>query len=102
MIDPETGLDAIRNVAIEGSLITGISEQTLAGTKTIDVKGKVVSPGFIDLHTRSPDQIRLGLQALDGVTIALQLELGSYSIRDYGAQIADQPRINIGISAGYM
>ena len=34
VIDPETGLDAIRNVAIEDGRITAISEQALAGKKS--------------------------------------------------------------------
>lgn len=102
VIDPETGLDAIRNLAIEDGRITAISEQTLAGTIIIDVKGKVVAPGFIDLHTHSPTKLGQDYQALDGVTTALELELGSYPISDYGDHVAEQPRINFGTSVGYM
>ena len=51
MIDPETGLDAIRNVAIEGGKIMVISEFPQAVDVAIDATGHVVSPGFIDLHS---------------------------------------------------
>ena len=47
VIDPETGLDAIRNVAIEGDKIVAISEFPLEGDMVIDATGHVVSPGFI-------------------------------------------------------
>ena len=47
VIDPETGLDAIRYVAIEGDTIVAISEFPLEGDVVIDATGHVVSPGFI-------------------------------------------------------
>ena len=47
VIDPETGLDAIRNVAIEGDKIVTIREFPLEGDVVIDATGHVVSPGFI-------------------------------------------------------
>src|SRR5581483_11949192 len=50
VMDPETGLDAIRNVGIKGKLITEISTNRLLGTTTIDASGLVIAPGFIDLH----------------------------------------------------
>ena len=43
VIDPETGLDAIRNVGIKDGVITTISTKSLAGTETLDVRGLVVS-----------------------------------------------------------
>ncbi|MEU6171620.1 hypothetical protein ABZ832_06810 [Streptantibioticus parmotrematis] len=49
-MDPETGLDEIRNVGIKGERIAAISEQPLEGARVIDVAGLVVAPGFIDLH----------------------------------------------------
>ena len=47
VIDPETGLDAIRNVAIEGDKIVAIREFPLEGDVVIDATGHVVSLGFI-------------------------------------------------------
>ena len=51
VMDPETGLDAIRNVGIRGESVVAISERPLQGTTEIDATGLVVSPGFIDLHS---------------------------------------------------
>jgi N-acyl-D-glutamate deacylase len=47
VIDPETRLDAFRNVAIEGDKIVAISEFPLEGGVVIDATGHVVSSGFI-------------------------------------------------------
>jgi len=50
VMDPETGLDAIRDVGIRAEKVVAISEVPLAGATEIDASGLVVSPGFIDLH----------------------------------------------------
>src|SRR6202041_3682387 len=50
VMDPETGLDAVRNVGISGRKIRAISTDSLQAKTTIDAKGLVVAPGFIDLH----------------------------------------------------
>src|SRR5262245_48178745 len=48
VMDPETGLDAVRNVAIADGKIARISAEKLQARRTIDAKGLVVAPGFID------------------------------------------------------
>ncbi|MGO8126864.1 hypothetical protein ACC728_38990, partial [Rhizobium ruizarguesonis] len=50
VIDPASTLDAVRSLGITNGVITAISPTPLKGKKTIDAKGQVVSPGFIDLH----------------------------------------------------
>jgi dihydroorotase-like cyclic amidohydrolase len=50
VIDPETGLDAVRNVGIQGEKIAAISQEPIQGEETIDASGHVVCPGFIDMH----------------------------------------------------
>ena len=50
VIDPETKLDAIRNVGIINNRIAQISVEPLKGKQEINVSGLVVAPGFIDLH----------------------------------------------------
>ena len=54
VIDPETNFDAIRYVGIRRGAIGHISKQPLVGNKTIDAKGLVVAPGFIDVHSHTP------------------------------------------------
>ncbi len=102
VIDPETGLDGIRNIAIGDGAIVEISEQVLHGEKVLDVSGLVVSPGFIDLHTHSPTPLGQYYQLMDGVTTALELEAGAHPIQEYGPEIRDKALINFGTSAGYI
>ena len=102
VLDPETGLDAIRHLGISGNSIVAISEQPLQAESIIDATGLVVSPGFIDLHTHSPTPLGQHYQAFDGVTTALELEAGFFPVLKYGASISDTPLINYGASAGYV
>src|SRR6266436_2519874 len=50
VMDPESGLDAVRNIGIRSGKIVAISETVLSAKSTVDTKGLVVAPGFIDLH----------------------------------------------------
>jgi predicted amidohydrolase len=65
-MDPESGLDAIRNVGVLGNKIVAISEQPLQGKHTIDARGLVVAPGFIDLHEHGQESRNYEFQARDG------------------------------------
>ena len=70
VIDPSTALDAVRDVAIAGGKIAAV-EANIGGDarQTIDARGKIVSPGLIDIHThagRSKEGPPMCLQ--DGVT----------------------------------
>jgi N-acyl-D-aspartate/D-glutamate deacylase len=55
VMDPETGMDAIRNVGITQGRITRIAADKLAGRRVLDAAGLVVAPGFIDLHQHGQD-----------------------------------------------
>ena len=73
VMDPETGLDAVRNVGIRGQTIVAISEDALEGETVVDAAGLVVAPGFIDLHAHGQSNDANRYQARDGVTTALEL-----------------------------
>ena len=54
VIDPSVGLDAVRDVAISGSKIAAVeADITSDATETIDARGKIVTPGLIDIHTHA-------------------------------------------------
>jgi hypothetical protein len=76
VVDPETGLDAIRDVGIRGDRFTSVSLEPLAGARVVDAQGLVVAPGFIDLHQHRHDAESYRLKAFDTVTMALELETG--------------------------
>ena len=65
-MDPESGLDDIRNVGISGGKIRAISGDSLAGRQTIEARGLVVAPGFIDLHEHGQEPRNYQFQAHDG------------------------------------
>src|ERR1041385_8709240 len=72
VMDPASGLDAIRNVGLDGGRIAVITPDPIVGRDTIDARGLVVAPGFIDLHSHAQTDETYRMQALDGVTTALE------------------------------
>lgn len=76
VMDPETGLDAVRNIGIRDGKIVRISSEALSGRRIIHAGGLVVAPGFIDLHQHGQEVESQRVKALDGVTTALDLEIG--------------------------
>jgi len=77
VIDPATRLDAVRDVAVAQGGIAAIGTALPAAPTDMDVAGQVVTAGFIDLHSHVSDLGGLRLQAMDGVTTALELEAGA-------------------------
>ena len=90
VIDPSIGLDAVRDVAISDSRIAAVEAGiTSDATETIDARGKIVTPGLIDIHThagRSADGPPLCLR--DGVTGWVDAGTGGADNMDAVAAIA--------------
>lgn len=102
VIDPETGLDAVRHVGIRGDEIVTISETPLSGTRTLDVSGRIVAPGFVDLHAHGQNILSGRVQALDGVTTALELESGVLPVADFYERAEAEGRpINFGAASSW-
>ena len=102
VIDPETGLDAVRNVGIRGDMIVRITERPLKGAAVIDAHGLVVAPGFIDIHSHALTTPSMRQQALDGVTTTLELELGSLPVGEAYRLLEQEGRpINYGFSVSW-
>jgi N-acyl-D-aspartate/D-glutamate deacylase len=102
VIDPESKLDAVRNVGISGGVIRAVSEAPLQGRTTVDARGLVVAPGFIDLHSHGQDVENYRYKAADGVTTALELEVGVGDVDAWYAERAGHALINYGASAGHI
>lgn len=100
VMDPESNMDAVRNVGIRAGKIAAISTRPLRGRTVVDVKGLVVAPGFIDLHAHGQSVAGQTYQVRDGVTTALELEGGAFSLKDLG-QRESVALINYGYSASH-
>ena len=102
VIDPESRTDAIRNLGISNGTIKAITSNKIAGRTVIDARGLVVAPGFIDLHQHGQDDENYSFKAMDGVTTALELEVGTGDIDAWYAQREQKSLINYGVSAGHL
>jgi len=102
VMDPESGLDAIRNIGIRGGKIAAISSSALEGNQSIDAKGLVVAPGFIDLHEHGQEPRNYQFQAHDGVTTSLELEAGTADVDQWYARREGKSLINFGVSVGHI
>ncbi len=102
VIDPESGLDAVRNIGIRGKRIVAISSAPLRGKTEVDVHGLVVSPGFIDLHSHGQDDENYRYKARDGVTTALELEIGVSPVAPWYQSREGKALVNFGASSGHV
>lgn len=102
VMDPESGLDGVRNVGISEGKIRAVSGEALQGKLTVDARGLVVAPGFIDLHEHGQEPRNYQFQAHDGVTTSLELEVGTTDVSGWYGQREGKSLINFGVSIGHM
>ena len=102
VLDPATGMDAVRFVGIRGGMIAAVSEAPLQGRTVLDVSGLVVAPGFIDLHSHGQTPENYRFKARDGVTTALELEVGVAPVPEWYRAREGQALINFGATSGHI
>ena len=102
VMDPETGLDAVRNVGIRDGKIVRVSSEALSGRRVIHAGGLVVAPGFIDLHQHGQELESQRVKALDGVTTALELEIGAPDVAQFLKAKEGHSLIHYGTSASHV
>ena len=75
VIDGSGGPPREADVAIAGDRILAVGEVTAKGTREIDASGKLVTPGFVDVHTHYDAQVMWGSHitpsSWNGVTTVL-------------------------------
>ena len=99
VLDPESKLDAARNVGVSGGKIAAVTADAIQGKETIDASGHVVCPGFIDGHSHVVDSPLAQKGAIrDGVTTAMDLEVGAYPVPFWYDNLAGRSQVNYGAS----
>jgi dihydroorotase len=102
VMDPASGLDAVRNIGLQGGRIAVITTDSVTGKDTVDARGLVVAPGFIDLHAHGQTPETYRFESLDGVTTSLELELGTADVAAWYRERSGGERINYGVSIGHI
>lgn len=102
VMDPETGLDAIRNVGVRDGKISIITDKAIQGVEVIDATGLVVAPGFIDGHCHAANDayaVKCGLR--DGKTTQLDLEMGAWPVDTWYDRLEGRSQSNYGATVGH-
>ena len=102
VIDPESGLDAVRDVAIAGDRVAAVGAGLPPGRQEADVAGQVVTAGVVALHSHAHDLGSARLRVADGVTTALELEAGVSPVAAaYAAAAVTGSPLNYGFAASW-
>jgi N-acyl-D-aspartate/D-glutamate deacylase len=101
VIDPETELDAVKNIGITDGRIAAVTESAIAGKQNLDAAGLIVAPGFIDLHHHGHSDESYALQVRDGVTTSFELELGVADVDAWYTKRENVTILNYGASIGH-
>ncbi len=101
-MDPESNLDAPRHIGIRGGRIAAVSATPLDGRTVVDVKGQVITAGFIDLHSHGQTPENYAYKARDGVTTALEMEAGVSPVTQWYAAREGRSLINFGAASGHI
>ena len=101
VMNPETMYDGIANVGIKDGKIAAITKAEITGKETIDAKGLVVAPGFIDTHFHAVDPFATKMVVADGVTTGMDLEAGATPVGDWYAEKDKSGwQVNYGTTSG--
>lgn len=103
VMDPETGFDQICDVALIGGTISKVGTINGNAAREIDAAGLIVAPGFLDIHAHGQSVAADRMQAFDGVTTTLELEVGALPVSGWYDRQATIPRpLNYGAAAAWI
>ncbi|MFN0315263.1 MAG: amidohydrolase family protein [Burkholderiales bacterium] len=101
VMDPQTGLDAVRHIGIRQGVIAEISEVPMAAKTIVDARGLVVAPGFINLHWHGTNPQSNYYEAMDGVTATFELEVGVADVDRWYSERDGKMPIHYGVAVGH-
>ncbi len=103
VIDPETNYDAVANVGVKDGLIAVITKDKIKGKETIDAKGLVVAPGFIDGHQHCIEPYQYRLMLRDGRTTLLDTEIGAHGpkLDEWYKRREGKAPVNFGVAVAH-
>ncbi len=101
-MDPASGRDGVANVGVTGGRISVITTRAITGKETIDAAGLIVTPGFIDIHDHGQDDENYRYKARDGVTTALEMEVGANPVDSWYKAREGKALINFGATSGHI
>jgi leucyl aminopeptidase (aminopeptidase T) len=102
VMDPESALDAVRNVGIRNGTIRVITTDDIGGSTSLDARGLVVAPGFIDLNQLSHSPEAQRAKVLDGVTAAFAMMEGAGDVDEWYAEQEGVSLIHFGAAIGHL
>jgi N-acyl-D-aspartate/D-glutamate deacylase len=100
LLDPAANLDAVRHIGVRAGKIVEISPAPLTARRVIDAAGLAVTPGFIDLHSHGQTAENYRFKARDGVTTALEMEVGVNPVDVWYRERQGRALINFGATSG--
>jgi len=97
IVDPDSGFDGVANVGIDGDTVTTIADGPLTGRRTLNARGLVVAPGFIDVLSYPVNGYGEWNKVADGVTSNLCMHGIDGTMERFLARSAGHaPPVNVG------
>ena len=81
--------------------MAAVTAEQLEGETVIEASGMAVAPGFIDLHQHGQSLASYDAQVRDGITTALELEIGVEDIEAWYEDRQGKAPVNYGASISH-
>ena len=101
VMDPESGSTRPPTWPCATAVIVAVGDDRPEAREVLDASGLVVAPGFVDLHAHGQDPESQRYQARDGVTTAMELEIGAYPVDAWYAGRSGRALINYGATVSH-